>query len=743
MKKLSALLLALLLTVSCCFGAAAAETEATPSEAVSAEPDMTTEPEDVPDDTSVPPAAPLYGDVNGDGVVDITDATDAQKYVAEMFTREQICFDLADVDFDGEVTILDVTIIQKYLAQFIEHFDVPKALTVQPASLRLGVGESVALTSSYTEEDGAVGFESDDPAVASVDENGVVTAVGVGTATVTASAAKKQSAVCTVTVGRAVSAVSLNETSLALFVGDGFDLTATIDAEEVTYCGMFRSDNPSVVSVDPESGALRAEAAGEANVTYETYNGISASCFVTVRKAVTSVSLNRAALTMGTGETFQLVATIPADEYSTGGSFFSDDPAIASVDPESGRVIAHTAGNTAITYQTDNGVTATCSVTVLNTKPNTVAFEQPMVALSVGDTAPLTVLYDGTRPACQATFTSDKPAVAAVDAETGKLTAKAVGTATVTVRSINGKTAKCYVTVKKAPSGISFSAPEMKLLVGEAVQLYVYPAGRDEVCSGVSFSSSDIKTGTVTASGKLTAKRAGAVTVTATAPNGKSATLTVTIVESAGSLVKTTTKATSMREDAAWASPEVCNVPAGVTVTVFGYSSDSRWLRVKYGDRCGWIYNKAVGVAKNYTSVTLATLPVVADDIIFNCGADLRTVYDYVQNNIKYRSSVEGKSVEEMAVSALSKLYGACYQRASTLNVLMARMGYDVIYVIGHDELTGNNHRWDLVKTADGWRHIDPTQVRLTYITLPKYYLVKDSDLKYFTWDRTKYPAAV
>ena len=266
MKKLSALLLALLLTVSCCFGAAAAETEATPSEAVSAEPDMTTEPEDVPDDTSVPPAAPLYGDVNGDGVVDITDATDAQKYVAEMFTREQICFDLADVDFDGEVTILDVTIIQKYLAQFIEHFDVPKALTVQPASLRLGVGESVALTSSYTEEDGAVGFESDDPAVASVDENGVVTAVGVGTATVTASAAKKQSAVCTVTVGRAVSAVSLNETSLALFVGDGFDLTATIDAEEVTYCGMFRSDDPAVVSVDPESGAVSAEAPGEADV---------------------------------------------------------------------------------------------------------------------------------------------------------------------------------------------------------------------------------------------------------------------------------------------------------------------------------------------------------------------------------------------------------------------------------------------------------------------------------------------
>ena len=211
---------------------------------------------------------------------------------------------------------------------------------------------------------------------------------------------------------------------------------------------------------------------------------------------------------------------------------------------------------------------------------------------------------------------------------------------------------------------------------------------------------------------------------------------------SAGSVTKTTTAQTVMVEDASWKSAVITAVPKGVSVKVLGYSDDSRWLRVQYKTACGWIYNKAVGVAKNYTSVTLATLPVVADDIIFNCNDDLKTVYDYVQNTVQYRASYEGNSIEEMAVSSLSRLSGACYQRASTLFCLMDRMGYDVLYVIGHDELTGNNHRWDLVKTNEGWRHIDPTQVRLTWITLPKYYLVKDSALQYFTWDRTKYPAA-
>ena len=683
MKKLSALLLAFLTAASCCIGAAAAETGQTPAEVTSTSPETTTEAPaaayssvSAPDDgfdatqateeteaTEAPqdaPAALLCGDANNDGFVDIMDASTVQKYIAEEISREELNFDAADVDFDDDVTIQDVTMIQMLLAEYLSEFDIPKLLTLTPESLRLKVGEGAALTTSYTPEDGAVSFSTNDPNVAEVDENGVVTAVGSGNAIITAKADRKQSAYCTVEVYREVTSVTLNCTELKL----------------------------------------------------------------------------------KTGETFQLTTTIPDGEYNPGGSFGSDNAAVAAVDSESGLVTAKAAGVTEVYYLTQNGVSARCKVTVYNPNPTSVGVSEPMVSLGIGEIYALHAFYDSGDPAYGARFASDKPSVASVDAETGSITARAAGTAVVTVTSVNGKTAKCWLTVKNAPSAIAFSASNLRLLVGEAVPLHVYPADREQALGSVAYESSNEDVCSIDDAGVLTANSEGAATVTATAYNGRTAKLIVSVSASAGSVTKTTTAQTVMVEDASWKSAVITAVPKGVSVKVLGYSDDSRWLRVQYKTACGWIYNKAVGVAKNYTSVTLATLPVVADDIIFNCNDDLKTVYDYVQNTVQYRASYEGNSIEEMAVSSLSRLSGACYQRASTLFCLMDRMGYDVLYVIGHDELTGNNHRWDLVKTNEGWRHIDPTQVRLTWITLPKYYLVKDSALQYFTWDRTKYPAA-
>lgn len=61
-------------------------------------------------------SATLLGDVNGDGKVGIDDATNIQKYMAEMldFTDKQK--ELADVNKDGKVGVDDVTLIQKHMA---------------------------------------------------------------------------------------------------------------------------------------------------------------------------------------------------------------------------------------------------------------------------------------------------------------------------------------------------------------------------------------------------------------------------------------------------------------------------------------------------------------------------------------------------------------------------------------------------------------------------------------------------
>ncbi|MBQ9472693.1 MAG: dockerin type I repeat-containing protein, partial [Ruminococcus sp.] len=66
----------------------------------------------------------LRGDANGDGVVDITDVTTIQRYLAEY---EVPVFDetAADADLDGEVDIIDATLIQRVLLNICNWDKVP------------------------------------------------------------------------------------------------------------------------------------------------------------------------------------------------------------------------------------------------------------------------------------------------------------------------------------------------------------------------------------------------------------------------------------------------------------------------------------------------------------------------------------------------------------------------------------------------------------------------------------------
>ncbi|WP_407385481.1 dockerin type I domain-containing protein [Ruminococcus sp.] len=64
------------------------------------------------------PAAPIRGDVNGDGVVDINDVTILHRYLANMDV-DYIDLDLADFNEDGNVDLIDATLLQRVLANMV------------------------------------------------------------------------------------------------------------------------------------------------------------------------------------------------------------------------------------------------------------------------------------------------------------------------------------------------------------------------------------------------------------------------------------------------------------------------------------------------------------------------------------------------------------------------------------------------------------------------------------------------
>ena len=129
----------------------------------------------------------------------------------------------------------------------------------------------------------------------SIDQNGLVTGLRVGAATVTATLPNGNSATCKITVKQTVpiTSIRLNKTSMSLKVGQTATLKAYIGPPEATYDKTitWKSSKPEVATVD-ENGNIEAKSAGETTITATTTNGIEATCKITVEEAFLRGDIN-------------------------------------------------------------------------------------------------------------------------------------------------------------------------------------------------------------------------------------------------------------------------------------------------------------------------------------------------------------------------------------------------------------------------------------------------------------------
>ena len=171
--------------------------------------------------------------------------------------------------------------------------------------------------------------------------------------------------------------------------------------------------------------------------------------------SVTGVTLDQAELSLYTGESKTLIATVqPSDATIQNVTWESSNTEVATVDAN-GKVTAEGEGEATITVTTEDGSkTATCVVTVTAaTVPVTgVTLSQNQASLYYNrtpNTLTLTATVAPDNATNQAvTWTSSNSTVATVD-QNGVVTAVAPGTATITVTTADGGfTATCTVTVR-------------------------------------------------------------------------------------------------------------------------------------------------------------------------------------------------------------------------------------------------------------------------------------------------------
>ena len=415
------------------------------------------------------------------------------------------------------------------------------SVTLDKTDLTLDVNDTEKLTATVNPNDATnktVTWKSDKPEIVEVDSNGNVTAKAAGTATITATVDGK-SASCKVTVNGQpatvpVQSVELNQTTLELKAGNTATLTATVSPEGATNKDVtWTSDKPEIAAV--EGGKVTAVNEGTAIITAKAGDK-TANCTVTVTKAdvaVESVTLDKTSLDLKTGDNTTLTATVnPESATDKTVTWTSDKPEIAAV--EGGKVTAVNEGTAIITAKAGDK-TANCTVTVTkaDVAVESVTLDKTSLDLKTGDNTTLTATVNPESATNKdVTWISDKPEIAAV--EGGTVTAKAEGTATITVTTIDGgKIATCKVTV--IPKTVQVSGIQVQgsasVYVGGSTKLTATVTPTNATNQKVTWSSNNESVATVGTDGTVTAVSAGTATITVTTEDGqKTAACTVTVL---------------------------------------------------------------------------------------------------------------------------------------------------------------------------------------------------------------------
>ena len=327
----------------------------------------------------------------------------------------------------------------------------PVEIKLNTASLNMKKGQSTLLKALVKNSTGKLVWSSSNSDVVSVDSNGKVTAKKNGSAVISAKTSSGQKALCTIKVGDGipVTKVNIDKTSVTLVKGQSVQLHTSVSPSNATDKSVKCSvKDPKIATVS--YAKVTGKSVGTTSVTVKSTNGKTAVCKVTVVNPVpvTKVNINTSSVTIAKGQSVQLHTSVsPSNATDKSVKCTVADSKIATV--SYGKVTGKAVGTTTVTVKSTNGKTAVCKVTVVNPVPVTkVNINTSSVTLKVGQSVQL---HTSVSPS-NATDKSVKCTVADPKIATvsyGKVTGKSVGTTTVTVKSTNGKTAVCRVTVTK------------------------------------------------------------------------------------------------------------------------------------------------------------------------------------------------------------------------------------------------------------------------------------------------------
>lgn len=205
---------------------------------------------------------------------------------------------------------------------------------------------------------------------------------------------------------------------------------------------------------------------------------------------------------------------------------------------------------------TVNNVKAASDIEIIQNRDDLAANLKPFIY--IGEKMDWDVMLDGSAYGGMAetgfTWSSSNNSIVSIEDGSnglGMLVAHAKGTAVITVRYQDGRTASASIRIKQPAKSVSHSKSAI-VYVGKPVKLSatINPSNTDDKGNGVSWKSSNTAIATVDSTGKVTARRNGKVNISATFTNNNRFTESTSPVQktvSATSTITVRTKVTGVK----------------------------------------------------------------------------------------------------------------------------------------------------------------------------------------------------
>lgn len=379
-------------------------------------------------------------------------------------------------------------------------------------------------------------WSSDNKSIATVDEQGVVKGVNVGTVHISARAQDGSGVFtnCLVTVEPLkVETMQFSDSNLSIVKTDKKSLSLTLNSEEVDNKTMkWTSEDENIATVVQNTNAtypleaiIAAHKVGKTVIKAEAQDGsgLSATCEVEVTPLMVGGLELMTTSVVKTIPTKLKVNVTPSEADNQKLKWTSLTPNIATVS-EDGTLTGLKMGTAQVKAETTDGsnFSKTFDVQVLALSVSSITLPTDFSIIKTDNQKMEYTVLPKASDNQNLKWSSNKPSIASVDENTGVITAHKVGYASITATATDGSGVFASTTIQVTPLKVSaISIPEKLNVLWSTTETLVAMATPELADNKkLSWSSGDNNIATVTQTGVVKGVNVGTTNITATATDG-------------------------------------------------------------------------------------------------------------------------------------------------------------------------------------------------------------------------------